>query len=68
MYNHSNCLANCNMSEIFNINSSTGVVTLAQSLDFEITRSYNLLVAVDDGVFTHSIGLQVNVHDENDNL
>ena len=56
------------MSEIFNINSSTGVVTLAQSLDFEITRSYNLLVAVDDGVFTHSIGLQVNVHDENDNL
>ena len=56
-----------NMSEIFNINSSTGVVTLAQSLDFEITQSYDLLVTVDDGVFTNSIGLQVNVCDENDN-
>ena len=56
------------MSEVFSINSSTGLVTLARSLDYETTQSYNLIVTVNDGIFTNTIGLQVNVQDENDNL
>ena len=56
-----------NMSELFSINPSTGLVTLAQALDFETQQSYALLVTVNDGIFTNSIGLQVNVLDENDN-
>ena len=55
------------MSEMFTINNSTGLITLTQSLDYEITQSYNLLVTVDDGIFTNTIELQVNVQDENDN-
>jgi len=57
-----------NMSEVFAIHSSTGLVTLAQSLDFEARQSYDdLLITANDGLFTGSIKLQVNVQDENDN-
>ena len=56
-----------NMSEVFVINASTGLITLAQSLDYELTQSYDLLLTVNDGIFTTVIGLQVNVQDENDN-
>ena len=56
-----------NMSEVFTIDASTGLVTLAQSLDYEITQSYNLLLTANDGIFTNAVELQVNVQDENDN-
>ena len=51
----------------FQIDTTTGVVTLAQSLDYEMTVSYVLTVTVSDGVFSNSARLSVNVVDENDN-
>ena len=53
--------------EDFMIDPATGVVTLAQSLDYEVTRSYALTVTVSDGIFSSSAQLTVNVLDENDN-
>ena len=53
--------------ENFMIDTATGVVTLAQSLDYEVTRSYALTVTVSDGIFSSSAQLTVNVLDENDN-
>ena len=51
----------------FQIDAATGVVTLAQSLDYEMIVSYMLTVTVSDGVFSNSAQLTVNVVDENDN-
>ena len=51
----------------FQIDAGTGVVTLAQSLDYEMNESYVLTVGVSDGVFSHYAQLTVNVVDENDN-
>ena len=51
----------------FQMDPTTGVVTLARSLDFEATSSYVLTVTVSDGVFDSSAQLTVNVLDENDN-
>ena len=51
----------------FQIDAATGVVTLAQSLDYEMTISYVLAVTVSDGVFSDTAQLTVNVVDENDN-
>ena len=56
-----------NMSEVFSINPSSGLLTLTQALDYEIRQSYVLLVTASDGIFTSSIEIQVNVQDENDN-
>ena len=51
----------------FQIDPATGVVTLAQSLDYETTVSYAVTVTVSDGAFSSSAQLTVNVVDENDN-
>ena len=51
----------------FQMNSTTGVITLVRSLDYEATSSYVLTVTVSDGVFSDSAQLTVNVLDENDN-
>ena len=53
--------------ENFMIDAATGVVTLAQSLDYEVMTSYVLTVTVSDGIFSSSAQLTVNVLDENDN-
>ena len=54
--------ANC-----FVINSSSGVVTLIQPLDYETQQSFTARVSVSDGLFSSSAYLTVNVVDENDN-
>ena len=56
-----------NQVDNFQMDPATGVVTLAQSLDYETTVSYQLTVTVADGVFSNSAQLTVNVVDENDN-
>ena len=56
-----------NQVDNFQMDPAAGVVTLAQSLDYEITVSYQLTVTVVDGVFSNSAQLTVNVVDENDN-
>ena len=56
-----------NMSEVFSIDPSTGLLTLAQALDFEMQQLYILLVTANDGIFTSNMEVQVNVQDENDN-
>ena len=55
------------MAEVFAIDQITGSVTLAQMLDFESQQSYSLIVTANDGEFTSTINLYVNVIDENDN-
>ena len=53
----------------FGINPSNGTITLLSPLDFEATRSYNLIVtAADAGTpsLTGSATVQVNIIDEND--
>ncbi|XP_065883105.1 protocadherin Fat 4-like [Dysidea avara] len=51
----------------FDIDSMTGVVTLAASLDYETQQTFTAQVSVTDGLFFTSATLTVNVVDENDN-
>ena len=51
----------------FDINSTTGMVTLAASLDYETQQTFTAEVSVTDGLFSTSAALTVNVVDENDN-
>lgn len=52
----------------FSVNTSTGVVTLIKSLDYETTKTYTLTLKISDGVNTTLSSLKVivtNVNDEN---
>ena len=58
---------NGSQSDDFTIDSTTGVVTLVQPLDYETTMFYYLNVFVDDGSFVTVSELNITVLDENDN-
>ena len=51
----------------FEINATTGIVTLVSSLDYETTQFYALNVTASDNLFTTSSTLNITVLDENDN-
>ena len=48
--------------------NDTGFVFLEQSLDFEITQSYTIVIQVSDGEHTATTFLSINVLDANDNI
>ena len=52
---------------VFDINPTTGIVTLLTSLDYEAVPFYSYMVNVSDGVFTSSASLNITILDENDN-
>lgn len=49
------------------IDSGTGVITAAKSLDFEILSSLILSITASDGVFQHSVPLTITIDNINDN-
>ena len=54
----------------FDIDTSTGLITLSSSLDFELTTMYLLVASVSDGINTvapATVNISVIVLDENDN-
>jgi len=55
-----------NSNLAFNINSNTGLITVAKQLDFETISSFNLTIAVFDGIYTGSGQIVINILDEND--
>jgi len=50
----------------FTIDSSTGAITLAASLDYETTTSYTLTIQVSDGSLTATTNQVVNITDVNE--
>jgi len=57
-----------NESSIFEIDNSTGIITLVNFSDFEITFSYNLEVEVSDGLNTDIAEITINFSDINDEI
>ena len=47
----------------FTINSSTGAITTAASLDYETTTSYTLVIAASDGTLTTTTSKTINITD-----
>ena len=50
----------------FAINSSTGAITTAASLDYETTSSYTLVIAASDGTLTTTTSKTINITDTTD--
>ncbi|MBC6409030.1 MAG: cadherin repeat domain-containing protein [Ekhidna sp.] len=57
-----------NTGNVFAINTSTGVITVAGTLDYETTRTYTLAVSVTDGTLSSTADITVNVANVNDNM
>ena len=57
-----------NTSNTFNINSATGIIQTASSLDYESTTDYSLGISVTDGENTGTGTITVLINDENDEL
>ena len=60
-------LASASVPSVFAVQSATGSIVLAASLDFETTQRYALNVSVSDGAFIAYAQVVVNVLDVNDN-
>ena len=60
-------LASASVPGVFAVQSATGSIVLAASLDFETTQRYTLNVSVSDGAFIAYAQVVVNVLDVNDN-
>ncbi|MBC6400201.1 MAG: cadherin domain-containing protein [Ekhidna sp.] len=56
-------IASGNTGDAFALNASTGALTTAGALDFEMTESYTLKVGVSDGKLKASATITVNVTD-----
>ena len=54
-------------SDTFSIDTSTGVVTLAELLDREVEDFYSLIITASDGVASDTMQLNITVTDVNDN-
>ena len=54
-------IASGNTGNAFAINENTGVITVAQALDFETTPSYTLMVSASDGSLSDVADFTVNV-------
>ena len=52
----------------FAINSNTGEITIAKTLDYETTNNYNLTVNVSDGIYNVSGNIIINIINTNDNI
>ncbi|MBC6426884.1 MAG: cadherin domain-containing protein [Ekhidna sp.] len=52
-----------NTGDVFDINQTTGAITTAGALDFEITQSYTLKVSVSDGSLSATADIIINVTD-----
>ena len=50
----------------FAINSSTGAITTAATLDYETTTSYTLVIAASDGTLTTTTSKTINISDIDD--
>ncbi|MDH5446500.1 MAG: cadherin domain-containing protein [Gammaproteobacteria bacterium] len=59
-------ITNGNIDNVFEIDASTGVITVAGTLDYETTPTYNLTVTVSDGTFTGTVDIPINIINEND--
>ena len=59
-------IASGNSEGKFTIGQSSGIITLAASLDYERTTSYTLIISASDGQLSTSASLIVNVIDENE--
>ena len=55
-----------NGEDKFQVDSESGIITLKNLLDYQVTQSYTLTVSVNDGVNTSTGEVFVKVHDEND--
>ena len=56
-----------NVTDTFNIDSSTGSITLQQEVDFESVRSYEFTVVCRDVGFNDTAVVRVTIEDVNDN-
>ena len=54
-----------NDEDKFQISAETGMITLKNTLDYQTTQSYTLIVSVSDGVNSSTGEVQINVHDDN---
>lgn len=61
-------ITNGNTEGKFEINSSTGIITLVDELDYETTTSYVLTVSVYDGAENVSADITISVIDKNDEV
>jgi len=51
---------------LFNINSSTGLVTFKSAPDYETQNSYNIIVSVSDGINITTQNITINIADINE--
>ena len=52
-----------NTDDVFAINASSGLLTVAKALDFETTMAYTLKVDVSDGTASNTANITINVTD-----
>ena len=52
-----------NTGDVFAVNASSGLLTLAKALDFETTPAYTLKVSVSDGTDSNAADITINVTD-----
>lgn len=64
VYSFSNGMSN---KDLFHIDRSAGIVSVSDSLDYELTKSFVLNINVSDGTYQSQTTLTVNVKDVNDN-
>jgi len=57
-----------NTGDVFAINTNTGAITTAGSLDFETAPTYTLTISVSDGKLSTTANITVNVTDVNEPL
>ena len=56
-----------NMAGVFDINSTTGAITVVNAIDREMVQMYTLMVEAFDGNFLNVTDVIITVSDENDN-
>ena len=54
-----------NTGDVFAVNASSGLLTVAKALDFETTPAYTLKVSVSDGMDASTADITINVTDVN---
>ena len=64
---HSYTIITGNAGNDLAISTTTGVLTVARELDYEVTSEYSLIVEYSDGAGHITVSVEVEVLDENDN-
>ncbi len=57
-----------NTNRNFDIDSESGVITVAKEIDFETIESYQLVVMVTDGIFADTASINIEIEDLNDEI